>query len=159
MIQADWPRRRVLAGSAAFGLAGCTPLLGKPLVTINLTDPAPPPPGSQNDAGAHLDTALDESRRMTVPVRVNGHGPFQFVVDTGANRSVIGAEIAERLRLPAAGTTPVHGIAGVEPANLFKVARMQVGRPTPPAWSSRASPAPSWGPTACWASTSCATVA
>lgn len=126
MNKADWPRRRFLAGSAGFSLAACTGLPQKPLVTVNLLDEAVPP-ALDGDAGAHLDTALDEARRMTVPVRVNGHGPFQFVVDTGANRSVIGAEIAERLRLPAAGQTPVHGIAGVEPANLFKVARMQVG--------------------------------
>jgi hypothetical protein len=126
MTEAEWPRRQFLVGSAGLGMAACSPLIQKPLITVNLTDQGPAP-GAQNDAGARLDTALDEARRMTVPVRVNGHGPFQFVVDTGANRSVIGAEIAERLHLPAAGSTPVHGIAGVEPANLFKVARMQVG--------------------------------
>jgi len=126
MNKADWPRRRFLAGSMGLSVAGCAPLLRKPLITVNLTDQGAPPV-QEGDAGAHLDTAFDEARRMTVPVRVNGHGPFQFVVDTGANRSVIGAEIAERLHLPAAGSTPVHGIAGVEPANLFKVAHMQVG--------------------------------
>ena len=126
MTKPEWPRRQFLAGMAGLGLGACSPLLQKPLITINLTEPAIPP-ALDGDAGAHLDTALDEARRMTVPVRVNGHGPFQFVVDTGANRSVIGAEIAERLPLPTAGETPVHGIAGVEPANLFKVARMQVG--------------------------------
>ena len=126
MKQAEWPRRHFLVGSAGLGLAACTPLIQKPLVTINLTEPALPP-ALEGDAGAHLDTALDEARRMTVPVRVNGHGPLQFVVDTGANRSVISVEIAERLRLPSAGSTPVHGIAGVEPANVFKVGRMQVG--------------------------------
>ena len=126
MTQAEWPRRQFLVGSAGLGMAACAPLIQKPLVTVNLTDQGPVP-GMQNDAGARLDTALDEARRMTVPVRINGHGPLQFVVDTGANRSVISAELAERFHLPSAGSTPVHGIAGVEPANLFKVGRMQVG--------------------------------
>ena len=32
---------------------------------------------------------------MTVPVRVNAAGPYNFVVDTGANRSVLAAEVAD----------------------------------------------------------------
>jgi predicted aspartyl protease len=126
MSEAEWPRRLFLAGSAGLGLSACSPHIGRPLVTVNLTEPAVPP-AARTDAGARLDTALDEARRMTVPVRVNGHGPYQFVVDTGANCSVISTQIADHLRLPAAGAARVHGIAGVEPANLFKVGRMQVG--------------------------------
>jgi hypothetical protein len=65
---------------------------------------------------------------MTVPVFLDGKGPFGFVVDTGANRSVVAAEIASFCRLPDAGTAPVHGIIGAEPAPLAKVGRLRVGQ-------------------------------
>ena len=40
---------------------------------------------------------------------VNGRGPFRFIVDTGANRSVLSARaLAERLGLSANGTGDVH---------------------------------------------------
>ncbi|MFN5759407.1 MAG: hypothetical protein ACK440_07415, partial [Sphingomonadaceae bacterium] len=34
-------------------------------------------------------TGDDGAARMTVPVMVNGQGPFSFVIDTGADRTVI----------------------------------------------------------------------
>ncbi|MFN3486155.1 MAG: hypothetical protein ACK44W_11825, partial [Planctomycetota bacterium] len=41
----------------------------------------------------------EAARRMTVPVFLGARGPFQFVVDTGANRTVIGVETAQRCSL------------------------------------------------------------
>jgi hypothetical protein len=60
--------------------------------------PDPPPPGT---TGTRLETAFDEALRMTVPVHLDSRGPFQFVVDTGANRTVVGVETAARCSLPA----------------------------------------------------------
>ena len=39
--------------------------------------------------------------RMTVEVRVNGRGPYRFLVDSGADSSVVGLRIARELQLPA----------------------------------------------------------
>jgi len=52
------------------------------------TIPAAAPP-LEADADRTLAARVDPSLRMTAPVTVNGQGPYQFVVDTGANRSVI----------------------------------------------------------------------
>lgn len=41
----------------------------------------------------------DSTDRMTVGVHIDGHGPFSFVVDTGAERTVISVELAAQLRL------------------------------------------------------------
>ncbi|MEA3009870.1 MAG: hypothetical protein QOJ91_1562 [Sphingomonadales bacterium] len=43
--------------------------------------------------------------RLSVEVRVNGRGPYQFVVDSGADTSVVGLRIARDLQLPLG--TPV----------------------------------------------------
>ena len=63
---------------------------------------------------ARISTVADIYSRMTVPIRVNGAGPFPFVVDTGANQSVISIELATRLGLVAGPTEPLNGVAGVQ---------------------------------------------
>jgi hypothetical protein len=40
--------------------------------------------------------------RLTVEVRLNGRGPYQFLVDSGADTSVVGQRIARDLNLPPA---------------------------------------------------------
>ena len=40
----------------------------------------------------------DAAERMTVPVLLSGHGPYRFLVDTGANRTAISREVASKLR-------------------------------------------------------------
>ena len=40
------------------------------------------------------------STRLTVEVRVNGTGPYRFLVDSGADTSAVGLRIAHDLQLP-----------------------------------------------------------
>jgi predicted aspartyl protease len=120
-----WSRRGLAAALAPALLSGCAAVGARPLISVNLLDtgPEPPPP----DAGARLETAFDQAKRMTVPVYLNGQGPFGFVVDTGANRTVVATEVAAACNLPGAGQAEVHGIAGAEPADLASVRRLKVG--------------------------------
>jgi predicted aspartyl protease len=71
-------------------------------------------------------TGLDRALRMTVPVLVNGQGPFQFVVDTGADRTVISNELAEKLDLPKTGTAKLHAMGGAADVNLVRINTVQV---------------------------------
>jgi hypothetical protein len=93
-------------------------------------EPAPPPSAAVQppDAGAFLETAFDSAKRVGVPVYLNGQGPFEFVVDTGSNVSVVSTEVAEACRLPEAGQAVVHGILSAEPATLVGVGRFRVGK-------------------------------
>jgi predicted aspartyl protease len=50
--------------------------------------------------------------RMTVPVRLSGAGPYRFLVDTGADRTAVSREIADRLNLKSAGGAELHTVAG-----------------------------------------------
>jgi predicted aspartyl protease len=72
-------------------------------------------------------TMDDEFRRLTVPVYVNGQGPFAFVVDTGANRSLISAGVAEALKLPQGREVTLHSIEGGQSAQTARVASFKVG--------------------------------
>ena len=57
---------------------------------------------------------IDESGAMIVPVRVNGSGPFPFLLDTGAADSVISNALAERLALRFVAKTAVLTTTGRE---------------------------------------------
>ena len=79
---------------------------------------------------ADLSTVVDIYRRMTAPVGINGLGPFQFVVDTGANQTAIAAELAAQLALPAGDPRPMNGVAGVQ-TTPTALAKIQVGARPP----------------------------
>lgn len=124
-------RRQLTAGIAGLaGLAACAPIAAPPRreVLVNLSDLQPGPPELDESQSAQLDSGADNALRMTVPVRINGEGPFDFVVDTGANHSVVAAELAQTLALPAGPNAQVHGIAGVEPAPTAVIGRLEVGQ-------------------------------
>ncbi|MCL4713635.1 MAG: aspartyl protease family protein [Hyphomonadaceae bacterium] len=72
-------------------------------------------------------TRSDRIGRVVAPVRVNGQGPFRFIVDTGANRSVLSSALAERLGLIATGMGEVHTVHGVSVAPLVDVASVHYG--------------------------------
>ena len=127
MIGDGWSRRGLAAALAPALLSACAGSPPRRLVSVNLLDTPPTTPPPQPDVGAQLETAFDQAKRMTVPVFLNGKGPFGFVVDTGANRTVVSIEVAAACGLPAAGQADVHGIAGVEPASLAAVRRLAVG--------------------------------
>jgi predicted aspartyl protease len=48
----------------------------------------------------------------TIPVQVNGSGPYPFVVDTGAAVTVIGQKLARELKIPVVGSSDVASPMG-----------------------------------------------
>jgi predicted aspartyl protease len=68
----------------------------------------------------------DRRGRMTVPVRVDGSGPFRFLVDTGSDRTVISTAIASRLKLALGPTATLHSITGKSVVQLAEVANLEL---------------------------------
>lgn len=64
---------------------------------------------------------------MVVPVRINGQGPFDFVVDTGTNRTLIDPELAEQLGLKAAGRISLATLTDTQPASRYFLGSVTVG--------------------------------
>ncbi len=79
---------------------------------------------------APLATTHDESARMTVPVMVDGRGPFAFIVDTGADRTTISRELAARLKLPAGPTVLLNGSSGARLEQTAMIDSISVGART-----------------------------
>lgn len=65
---------------------------------------------------------------VLVPVRINGRGPYNFVLDTGASSSTLSRTLARRLHLPrSGGTAHVRGVTGATVVPLISVRRWTVG--------------------------------
>jgi predicted aspartyl protease len=88
----------------------------------------PAPPAAPADAKPEsLALAKDAVARMTIAVTVNGQGPFPFVIDTGADRTVISRELAAALNLPSGPHVIMHESAGVEEVETVRITRLVIG--------------------------------
>jgi hypothetical protein len=112
-----------LAGALALGVAQRAP-------------DAPPPPRIA-PAEAQIDDGLEIAgdgiageqvdTRMAIGVTVDGRGPYRFVVDSGADRTVIGERLARALALPAGRQVTLHDMAGSSRRGTALIARLGIG--------------------------------
>lgn len=65
--------------------------------------------------------------RMTVQVRVNGMGPYKFVVDSGADTSVVGERIAANLKLPLGRRVILNTITDTQMVSRVLVDEIELG--------------------------------
>lgn len=93
-----------------------------------LVSAAPPSalPAPAPDQTHDLRMARDANERMTVAVRVRDSGPYRFLVDTGAERTVISRELAERLGLPAGSRTRIQSVAGPSMVSTVDIAALDI---------------------------------
>ena len=123
----------VLIGSALAGGGGAgaePPKIGRPR-------PAPGPPNVLPLPPAEIDESLEiggddvEARkretRLSVEVRVNGRGPYQFVVDSGADTSVVGLRIARDLELPLGTPVVLNNMTDRNIVDRVHVAELGLG--------------------------------
>jgi len=82
-------------------------------------DPVPP---------ETLGYRADPTERMTVPITIDGRGPFHFIVDTGAERTVISRELATRLDLDPSRTVTLASVTDVRRVPTVIIPRINVGR-------------------------------
>jgi predicted aspartyl protease len=100
--------------------------------------PAAPPAYAApvDDAASAANTVMlfgqDESR-MTVPVSIAGTSPQKFVVDTGAQRTVISRELAAVLRLAPGRIVRVTGMTGSDNVATVIIPALRVGTIDTPA--------------------------
>ncbi len=70
------------------------------------------------------DIAIDRSDRMTVPVRINGSEPYPFIIDTGAERTVIATDLAKRLLLESGPKLALATITGRSTADSYVIEKL-----------------------------------
>lgn len=77
--------------------------------------------------GEEID-AEQKRNRLFIDVRINDEGPFRFLVDSGADRSVVGSALADKLKLPSGDTVRLQGMAGQATVRSVIVDRLLLGK-------------------------------
>lgn len=85
-------------------------------------------------AGALIDPAAEvlaleqeRHRRLTLPVMVDGIGPFAFMIDTGSQATAVTHELSARLGLAPAGIATLVGMASRRQVEMVNVGRIDFG--------------------------------
>lgn len=103
-------------------------LLGMVAMPAAAETPAPLPSAGFVDPSAEVITLQEEdNRRLTLPVMIDGSGPFAFLIDTGSQATAITHEIRSSLSLAPAGKATLVGMASRREVDMASVARIDFG--------------------------------
>lgn len=95
--------------------------------------------GCASTSTLHVDSAvattpytIADGGRIVVDVRVNGQGPFNFALDTGASISVVFDSLRQKLELEAVAgeSVHIHGLVSSGRFPLLGIDHLQVGSET-----------------------------
>lgn len=91
--------------------------------------PAPAPKSDPADMLFASPTRPDRAGRIIVPVSINGKGPFRFLLDTGANGSMISPALVRELGLTSSHThdEQVQGTTGLERLPCVTIDELRIG--------------------------------
>ncbi|HTN14082.1 MAG TPA: retroviral-like aspartic protease family protein [Sphingomonadaceae bacterium] len=115
------------AASAALVAAMTTTLSAQDATTSAARDAA----GNSVQPPGDLDvfrTGAEEYDRLTVPVTVEGQGPYQFMIDTGAQATVLSRELADRLGVADRKTATLVGISSRAQTQVAPVMELGLGK-------------------------------
>ncbi len=114
--------------------AAQAPRISKPRPAPNTAPdvlPLPPAVIDNNLAVGGEDLkAKSSNTRLTVQVNVNGRGPYRFVVDSGADTSVVGLRIARDLQLPLGTPAILNSTTARQLVDRVRVAELTLGPTT-----------------------------
>lgn len=74
-----------------------------------------------------LKTAAEEFNRVTVPVTVEGQGPYRFMIDTGAQATVLSRELADQIGVADRKTATLVGMSSRAPTEVAPVMELGLG--------------------------------
>ena len=121
----------LLSVSARAGAAAEPPKIAKPRSAMALPITVQPLPPAQIDnalaVGGDEVKGKEVDTRLTVDVRVNGRGPYHFIVDSGADTSAVGLRIARDLELPLGTPSILDGTVSRDIVDCVKVSQLTLG--------------------------------
>jgi Aspartyl protease len=133
-----------MAGTLLLGLSGCATGLdpGTAPSEKSLIRSLPPSPRkSPRRTSARVDrtarggtsipvrVTIDHGATLVmVPIKVNGRGPFQFILDTGASTSTLDQSLMRKLQLPRTGKTArIQGVTGRATVPVVRIRNWTLG--------------------------------
>ncbi|WAC47518.1 aspartyl protease family protein [Asticcacaulis sp. SL142] len=112
-------RRLVQTGAVASALAASTCVRQQAFGQSTDTDP-------EMDE-ARLAARSTFANQLTLAVQINETGPYQFVVDTAAEQTVLADDVASRLGLRAGRMVIMRGLSHSVPAQTVNVKKLALG--------------------------------
>jgi predicted aspartyl protease len=64
---------------------------------------------------------------ILIPVEVNDHGPFDFILDTGAGTSLLSTQLADKIKVKVLGSKQGQSAGGAVSVSLAKAGSVSVG--------------------------------
>jgi len=133
-------------GMLAFGLLLAGPVLAvdtavePPKIAKPRPAPADQPANVPLLPPAYFDSSLDVTgeelkarkieTRLGVDVKVNGRGPYKFIVDSGADTSAVGLRVARDLELPLGRPAILNGMTSRDLVDRVKIDELTLGATT-----------------------------
>lgn len=111
-------------------LALATIAMATPLLAQNSTPKDAPGPAVPDPVAMGLG---DLSNRLTVPVSIAEKGPYPFIIDTGAERSVMSRELAQTLNLGRGPNARLFDFTGASMVETVRVPSLSAGTLNTPA--------------------------
>jgi predicted aspartyl protease len=65
---------------------------------------------------------------VVVPVRINGQGPYKFLLDTGATNTILSTAVADKLKLKKDRDQTLRSAGGNVPATIRGIDRLHIGK-------------------------------
>ncbi|QGP79648.1 retroviral-like aspartic protease family protein [Sphingobium sp. CAP-1] len=105
-------------------LLGIALAIGGPAIAAQMApdhalDPDAPP--------SVVRTTSDADQRVTIPISIDGKGPWNFIIDTGSQRTVIARDLAQQLALPPRETVTILSMTGRSEAHTVALPRLGFG--------------------------------
>ncbi len=88
--------------------------------------PGPAAAADRARAGLASDLSIDERGGIVVPVMIGGAGPFNFILDTGATRTLVGDDLAGLLNAARVARAELVSSAGSEMRDVVRLGRVEV---------------------------------
>jgi predicted aspartyl protease len=85
------------------------------------------PAASAADTASQLRFQLLEDGTIIVPVKINGAGPFRFMLDTGSTRTVVSVKLTRKLRLPVVAQSLMITPSGRDMGVLVQLNGLAIG--------------------------------
>jgi predicted aspartyl protease len=126
----------LLIGLAAIqaGANAASPQVSGPRPAPRAPPSVPPLPPAQFDPSLAVSGDNVKARkvdtRLSINVSVNGRGPYRFIVDSGADSSAVGLNIARQLQLPLGSPAILNGTTGRSLVDRVKVDSLTLGPTT-----------------------------
>jgi predicted aspartyl protease len=107
-------------------------VIAAPSASATQIAPAHAPSAAPAAEGPGNDIPIAQTRhdRMTVEISIDGKGPYDFLIDTGAERTVISKELARELALPEGSRARILSMSGSADVSTAIVPKLKLSRTT-----------------------------